>query len=119
MRSLVTVEGEVRPSDRREWDGALARGWIPALLLVLLAAQSLWFIGTQSLTYDEPGHIFTGLDAWQHGRFEMWVDHPPLGRYWLTLPLARARVEMVQETPGGHYHVTAMRPGPEWLAWRT
>jgi hypothetical protein len=33
--------------------------------------QSFWFIGTQSLTYDEPGHIFAGLEAWRHGRLQM------------------------------------------------
>ncbi len=71
------------------------------MLLLLFAGQSLWFIGTQSLTYDEPGHIFAGLEAWQHGRFEMWVDQPPLARYWLTLPLARAHVEIVQEGQTG------------------
>ena len=63
-----------------------ARWWIPALLLALFVLQSLWFIKTQSLTYDEPGHIIAGLEAWQHGRFEMWTDHPPLGRFWLMLP---------------------------------
>jgi len=100
--------------------GALgAARLLAVLLLAIFAAQSLWFIGTQSLTYDEPGHIYAGLEAWQHGRFEMWVDHPPLARYWLTLPLAASRVEIGWEMPGGHFHVIAMRPGPEWLAWRT
>ena len=93
--------------------------WIPVLLLVLFAAQSLWFIETQSLTYDEPGHILAGLEAWQHGHFEMWTDHPPLGRFWLTLPLAAAKVEIQQQPLPRGYVVTAMQPGPEWLAWHT
>jgi 4-amino-4-deoxy-L-arabinose transferase-like glycosyltransferase len=95
------------------------RWWIPALLLAVFVLQSLWFIKTQSLTYDEPGHIIAGLDAWQHGRFEMWTDHPPLGHFWLTLPLARAHVEITQEPLPRGYRVTAMQPGPEWLAWHT
>jgi 4-amino-4-deoxy-L-arabinose transferase-like glycosyltransferase len=95
------------------------RRWIPAVLLALFAAQSLWFIATQSLTYDEPGHIIAGVEAWQHGRFEMWTDHPPLGRFWLTLPLARTRVDIVQEPLPRGYRITAMQPGPEWLAWHT
>ncbi len=95
------------------------RWWIPVALLTLFALQSLWFIGTQSLTYDEPGHIIAGLEAWQHGRFEMWTDHPPLARFWLTLPIARARVEITQEQLPRGYRVTAMQPGPEWLAWHT
>ena len=95
------------------------RWWIPAALLALFALQSLWFIGTQSLTYDEPGHIMAGLEAWQHGRFETFPDHPPLGHYWLMLPLAQAHVDIVQEPLPRGYHVTAMQPGPEWLAWHT
>lgn len=95
------------------------RWWIPVFLLTLFAVQSIWFVATQSLTYDEPGHIIAGLDAWQHGRFEMWTDHPPLGRYWLTLPIARSHVEITQEPLARGYRVTAMQPGPEWLAWHT
>lgn len=95
------------------------RWWIPALLLAIFALQSLWFIQTQSLTYDEPGHIIAGLEAWQHGRFEMWTDHPPLGRFWLMLPMARSRVEITQQPLPRGYRITAMQPGPEWLAWHT
>ena len=100
-------------------DGRSSRWWIPVALLTVFALQSLWFIGTQSLTYDEPGHIIAGLEAWQHGRFQMWTDHPPLGRFWLTLPVARAHVEIAQEQLLRGYRVTAMQPGPEWLAWHT
>ena len=95
------------------------RWWLPALLLTLFVLQSLWFIKTQSLTYDEPGHIIAGLEAWQHGRFETWTDHPPLGRFWLMLPIARAHVEITQQPLARGYLVTAMQPGPEWLAWHT
>lgn len=120
--SPVAEEKADGPIDQPETGGSQQhRGarWIPVLLLALFAVQSLCFIGTQSLTYDEPGHIFAGLDAWRHGRFEMWIDHPPLGRFWLTLPLARAQVEIVQESPDRRYRVTAIHPGPEWLAWHT
>jgi hypothetical protein len=98
---------------------ARPKWWIPALLLTLFALQSLWFIQTQSLTYDEPGHIIAGLQAWQQGRFEMWTDHPPLGRFWLMLPIARAKVAITSEPLARGYHVSAMQPGPEWLAWHT
>src|SRR5579863_8632248 len=103
-------------ADRRRGPGLR---FIPVILLACFAAQSLWFIGTQSLTYDEPGHIIAGIEAWQHGRFELWTDHPPLGRFWLTLPLARARVEITQQQLARGYRVTAMQPGPQWLAWHT
>jgi hypothetical protein len=105
-----------------EEDGSsrLCPRWlIPTLLLASFTLQSLWFIKTQSLTYDEPGHIIAGLEAWQHGRFEMWTDHPPLGRFWLILPIARANIAITQEPLARGYRVTAMQPGPEWLAWHT
>lgn len=92
---------------------------IPFVLLSVFAVQSLWFIQTQSLTYDEPAHIIAGIDAWRHGRFEHWNDHPPLGRLWLTLPLARADTQFVWEKQHNGYRITAMRPGPEEIALRT
>jgi len=92
---------------------------IPFLLLSVFALQSLWFIQTQSLTYDEPAHIIAGVDAWRHGRFEHWNDHPPLGRLWLTLPIARMDSQYAwRELPSG-YRVEAMQPGPEEIAQRT
>jgi hypothetical protein len=120
VRSLNAAELSSQPvSSLARTRSARSRWWIPAALLALFALQSLWFIGTQSLTYDEPGHIIAGLEAWQHGRFQMWTDHPPLGRFWLTLPIARAHVEIAQEQLPRGYRVTAMQPGPEWLAWHT
>jgi hypothetical protein len=92
---------------------------IPFVLLSVFAMQSLWFIRTQSLTYDEPAHIIAGVDAWRHGRFEHWNDHPPLGRLWLTLPIARIDSQYAwRELPSG-YRVETMQPGPEEIAQRT
>jgi hypothetical protein len=105
--------------NERPGGASRTRWWLPALLLTLFVLQSLWFIKTQSLTYDEPGHMIAGLEAWQHGRFETWTDHPPLGRFWLMLPIARAHVEITQQPLARGYLVTAMQPGPEWLACHT
>ncbi len=113
----MTSAKPVRSVDLRLATGA--RWLVPGVLLGLFALQSLWFIQTQSLTYDEPGHIMAGLQAWQQGRFEMWTDHPPLGRVWLTLPLARSHAEITAEQLPSGYHVSAMQPGPVWLAWHT
>ena len=84
-----------------------------------LRAQSLWFIATQSLTYDEPAHILAGSDAWRFGQFERWNDHPPLGRLWLTLPVARTPIDATVEFTDRNFLVTRLAPGPEWLAGRT
>ena len=81
--------------------------------------QSFWFIQTQSLTYDEPAHIIAGFDAWRHGRFELWNDHPPLGRLWLTLPIRNLDSQFVwRQMPNG-YRVESMQPGPEEMGART
>lgn len=61
---------------------------IPAALLLIYAVQCFWFIRTQSLTVDEPGHIAAGLAMWRHGRFVMLNDQPPLARLIFTAPLA-------------------------------
>jgi len=92
---------------------------IPFVLLSAFTLQSFWFIRTQSFTYDEPAHIIAGIDAWHHGRFEHWNDHPPLGRLWLTLPMIGINSEFAwRQLPLG-YRVDAMQPGPEQVAART
>jgi 4-amino-4-deoxy-L-arabinose transferase-like glycosyltransferase len=98
---------------------ASARFLIPLVLLVLFALQSFWFIATQSLTYDEPAHIAAGWEAWHLGRFQLWNDHPPLGRLWLTLPIAATPLDFdVKYTPH-NFLFTRLTPGPEWLSWHT
>ena len=92
---------------------------LPCALLALFAAQSLWFIATQSLTYDEPAHIIAGSDAWRFGRFSGWIDHPPLGRLWLTLPMAATPMEVEIFRTERNIHFTRLQPGPEWLSWHT
>lgn len=42
-------------------------------LLLVYAAQCVWFIRTQSFTVDEPEHIVAGLEAWRYGEFKQWV----------------------------------------------
>jgi hypothetical protein len=86
---------------------------IPILLSLAYVGQSAWFMGTQSLTFDEPAHIIAGLDAWHHRRFEQWNDQPPLARLLLTIPLL----------PGGdRWHIESrgpIQPSPEQFAWHT
>ncbi len=96
-----------------------ARNAIPFVLLAIFAMQSFWFINTQSMTYDEPAHIIAGVDAWRHGRFEYWNDHPPLGRLWLTLPIRELDSNFIwRQMPNG-YRIDSMKPGPEEMAART
>jgi len=91
------------------------RRLLPALLLAAYAAQCFWFMGTQSLTFDEPHHIKAGMEMWRLGRFEFMDGHPSLPRLWQSLPLldARFQVEQVDETVA-----TGFRPSPEAIARR-
>jgi 4-amino-4-deoxy-L-arabinose transferase-like glycosyltransferase len=95
----------------------------PAAFAVCFVAQCLWFIGTQSLTYDEPVHVIAGLDAWRAHRFAEWNDQPPLGRLLVTAPLLlsppdRWRIEDLGPS-GANYWTVSVRPDPASLAWRT
>lgn len=97
---------------------ARAAAVVPALLLTLYAAQCLWFIRTQSLTYDEPVHIAEGLDAWRNHRFQEYNDHPPLARLLCTLPLIDRKWQVdIEKLPAG-FRVHHISPDPISLAWR-
>ncbi|HEY4580972.1 MAG TPA: glycosyltransferase family 39 protein [Candidatus Acidoferrales bacterium] len=60
---------------------------VPGLLCLVYVAQGVWFIRTQSLTYDEPEHICAGLEALRYGEFRSHDDQPPLGRMFFALPM--------------------------------
>jgi hypothetical protein len=87
---------------------------LPWILCALYLAQCAWFIGTQSLTFDEPHHIKAGLDAWRLGRFDLTDGHPGLPRMYFTLPLLfiESRVEQIEE-----FTATGFHPDPVTMAW--
>jgi hypothetical protein len=90
-------------------------GVLPAALLLLFAAQCVWFLRTQSLTVDEPSHIISGLNGWRLGAFKDHDDNPPLLRLWLTLPI---RDEQWQIERVHDHAITGIRPDPDALAMR-
>src|ERR1700730_3501867 len=120
------AKGQIAPSDgsAESTRPSKTRLIIPALLCLLYVAQCAWFIGTQSLTNDEPLHIIAGLDAWRHGRFERWNDHPPLVYLLLTLPLLPVGTEIYLPTEPAWADITGIpraerrSPSPEAIAWR-
>lgn len=115
LHQQATAEGSSR---LRETIAAL----VPAVLLAIFALQCLWFIRTQSLTYDEPVHIAEGLKAWRAGQFEEYNDHPPLMRLLCTLPLVvteKASKWQVQvERLAVGFRIPRIEPDPVSLAWR-
>lgn len=88
---------------------------VPALLCIVFAAQCFWFIGSQSLTMDEPEQIAAGMEAWRYGEYKNWDEHPPLGPQWFTLPLLPTDWAYAEYKDG----IQPVRPGPEVWAWRT
>jgi 4-amino-4-deoxy-L-arabinose transferase-like glycosyltransferase len=86
------------------------RAAIPAVLLILYVAQCLWFIRTQSLTYDEPQHIALGLEAWRDGRFQKFIQTPPLARLWCTLPLLSRKWQMNLEFLPAGFRLHGVQP---------
>jgi hypothetical protein len=103
---------------RRSRAGARMGLVVPVLLLSYYVLQCGWFICTQSFTFDEPVHIVTGLDMWRQGRFELWNDHPPLGRLLCALPLIGSQWQV---DVGGHFpefRALGFDPDPERMAWR-
>src|SRR5215469_1776343 len=97
-----------RPKPKTRWV-------IPAFLCLLFVGQCFWFVGTQSLSNDEPLHIIAGLEAWRLHRFERWNDHPPLVFLLDTLPLLAARAD-IDIQPEARL-ADGIRPSPEVVAW--
>lgn len=96
---------------------------IPLLLLFAYAIQGVWFIRTQSFSWDEPLHLSAGLEEWRDGSFKFVSDHPPLAHLlpaaWLahdrsvqmnfvTKPLVS--VDLVSTTPDPDYIARRSRP---------
>jgi 4-amino-4-deoxy-L-arabinose transferase-like glycosyltransferase len=85
---------QANPSFRRGKRFAL-----PAFLLLVYVLQCTWFARTQSFVFDEPLHISTGLDAWRYGRFDLVLEHPPLGHLLPTLPIAFGKWDITWADP--------------------
>ena len=100
---------------------------IPALLLLAYLAQCAWFIGTQSLTVDEPMDIMAGLEQWRTGQYSggiAWNDHPPLARQLSTLLAINPKFQIINAPPNvPETYPTGTRktvlPDPESMAWHT
>lgn len=65
------------PRDMRRRSGPLVRAAAAALLAVHIAL-ALGSARRQSVTFDEPCHIFAGLSYWTTGDFRLAPENPPL-----------------------------------------
>jgi len=105
---------------------------LPAILLLAYVAQCAWFIRTQSLTFDEPIDILSGLEQWRTGQYsggQGMNDNPPLARLLCTLPAMNSRFQVGDKTAPNIESVAwhnsdfdsfaGLGPNPEVLAWHT
>jgi hypothetical protein len=98
----------------------VVRRWLPAVLLTIFVCECVWFMRTQSLTFDEPIHIAEGLDALRNHRFQDWNDHPPLARLWCALPLFANSGYRINALPllGPEGKISDFAPDPQAIAVR-
>lgn len=104
---------------------------LPAILLLAYLAQCAWFIQSQSLTFDEPIGISTGLEQWRTGQDSGGAMnyHPPLARLLCTLPVINPRFQVGDKVAPNIESVAwhnsdfdsfdRFLPSPEAIAWRT
>lgn len=59
-----------------------------ASLLLLQGARCLYTSWRETQTVDEGIHIASGYTFLKTGRYELDVEHPPLARLWIAMPLA-------------------------------
>ncbi|MDA0812867.1 MAG: glycosyltransferase family 39 protein [Verrucomicrobia bacterium] len=59
---------------------------MPVAILALQSALIAVLAVTQSVTFDETGHLAAGLAHWKHGDFSLYAVNPPLSRLVATLP---------------------------------
>ena len=68
--------------------GRRAIGWTTFALGFLVYATLLWhYSHANSAVFDEGMHISAGYRYWQCGDFGINPEHPPLVKFWTTLPI--------------------------------
>lgn len=79
---------------------------VGTLLLVISAAVLVFFSSRrQSLTIDEPNHLYCGMEWLQEGTYTAWPENPPLSRVFVALGpyLQGFRVSMPTRETAGEY----------------
>ena len=90
--------------------------WFAVLgLLLIQAAQMVYMVHRESLTFDEGNHMFAGYMMWHTEDFGLNPEHPPLVKLLATLPELR-RDLWIPPLKGHHFKSEAYMDGREWLA---
>ncbi|MFZ1083502.1 MAG: glycosyltransferase family 39 protein [Terracidiphilus sp.] len=85
------------------------------LLLVLQAAQVVYIVHRESLTWDEDDHMFAGYMMWHTGDYGLNPEHPPLVKLLATLPLLGEKL-WIPPLQGREFKSEAYLDGRDWLA---
>jgi len=85
------------------------------LLLAIQAAQVVFMIHRESLTWDEDDHMFAGYMMWKAGDYGLNPEHPPLVKLLATLPLLGEKLWIPPST-GREFKAEAYLNGRDWLA---
>ena len=96
--------------------GNSRRLWVVAGVagLILLFAIHLALISrANTITWDEPDHIYSGYMSW-HGDFGLNPEHPPLVKFVATVPLLPMRLN-VPELRDRPYRLQAVLGGRDFI----
>src|SRR5487761_2085386 len=96
----------------------LAKRWVWVAVIVLLAvqaAQMVYVVHRESLTFDEGDHMFAGYMMWHAGDYGLNPEHPPLVKLLATLPML-GRNLWVPTLQHRDFKVEAYLSGRDWLA---
>jgi 4-amino-4-deoxy-L-arabinose transferase-like glycosyltransferase len=90
--------------------------WVAVMcLMAVQAAQMVYVVHRESLTFDEGNHMFAGYMMWHTGDFGLNPEHPPLVKLLATIP-ALGRDLWVPPLKGRFFKTEAYLDGRDWLA---
>ena len=76
-----------------------ATGFIAIALLVVIAVLLFASVRQESQTFDEPIHLFAGIEYWKHGDFGRNPEHPPLVKLLTALPVLPMGIKEPPQLP--------------------
>jgi len=97
---------------------AVGKRWVFLAVIALLmvqAAQIIFIVHRESLTWDEDDHMFAGYMMWKTGDYGLNPEHPPLVKLLATLPLLGEHL-WVPQLQNRDFKTEAYMDGRDWLA---
>ena len=90
--------------------------WVVVLcLLAVQAAQTIYVVHRESLTFDEGNHMFAGYMMAHTGDYGLNPEHPPLVKLLAAVPIL-GRELWVPPLQGREFKAEAYLDGRDWLA---